>query len=218
MGVLPIFEAAGPYYRWTPVKDGDDVSRVRTAIRKAMIEDGDGMPFVGIMGFSQGAMLAAGILMEQCRTGGGLAGEDVKFQFGVFLVPGFPPIGVDSRYTGLGDKYEYGIGVEDSRYWGTIKVPSVHMHGLRDPVLERSRALARCFSDDEFEEENGEKRRIPKTILEFDTEHHLPLGKPGMEDTKKLANAILKTYYGPQWTPAEEKPAEKMDDEIGYLV
>lgn len=213
LGVLPVFESAGPYYRWTPVNEGDDVARVRIAIRKAMIEDGDGMPFVGIMGFSQGAMLAAGILMEQSRTGGGLAGEDVKFHFGVFLVPGFPPIGVDSRYTGLGDKYEYGKGAADSRYWGAIKVPSVHMHGLRDPVLEKSRALAKCFPDPD--DEGGEE--VPKTVLEFQTEHHLPLGNGGMEDTKKLANAILKTYYGPQWTPAD-KPPSGVEDEISYLT
>lgn len=213
MGVLPVFESAGPYYRWTPVGEGDDVARVRIAIRKAMIEDGDGMPFVGIMGFSQGAMLAAGILMEQCRTGGGLAGEDVKFQFGVFLVPGFPPIGVDSRYTGLGDKYEYGKGEGDERYRGTIKVPSVHMHGLRDPVLEKSRALARCFPDPD----NGGGEGLPKTILEFDTEHHLPLGKGGMEDTKKLANAILKTYYGAQWSP-DEKALSGIEEDISYLT
>ena len=158
-------------------------------------------------------MLAAGILMEQCRTGGGLAGEDVKFQFGVFLVPGFPPIGVDSRYTGLGDKYEYGKGAEDPRYWGAIKVPSVHMHGLKDPVLERSRALARCFPDPD--DEGGEK--VPKTVLEFETEHHLPLGNGGMEDTKKLANAIFKTYYGPQWTPDDKLPGG-VEDEISYLT
>ncbi|KAL8793460.1 MAG: hypothetical protein Q9195_003943 [Heterodermia aff. obscurata] len=213
MGVLPVFESAGPYYRWTPVNPGDDVARVRTAIRKAMIEEGDGMPFVGVMGFSQGAMLAAGILMEQCRTGAGLAGEDVKFKFGVFLVPGFPPLGVDSRYTGLGDKYEYGKGEADSRYHGAIEIPSVHMHGLRDPVVERSRALAKCFPDPDDAGGKG----IPKTILEFDTEHHLPLGKAGMADTKVLANAILKTYYGPQWEP-DEKASGGTEDDISYLT
>ena len=211
LGVLPIFESAGPYYRWTPYKEGDDVGRVRTAIRKAMIEEGDGMPFVGVLGFSQGAMLAAGILMEQQRSGAGLAGEDVTFQFGVFIVPGFPPIGVDSRYTALGDKYEYGKGGEDSRYWGKIKIPSVHMHGLRDKVLENSRALARCFPDPGEDNKEG----IPKTILEFDVEHHLPLGKPGMGDTKKLANAILKTYYGPQWKPDDET-VTVYDEELSY--
>ena len=41
LGVLPVFESVGPYYRWTPVKEGDDAGRVRTAIRKAMIEEGD---------------------------------------------------------------------------------------------------------------------------------------------------------------------------------
>ena len=158
------------------------------------------MPFVGVMGFSQGAMLAAGILMEQYLRGGGLAGEDVTFKFGVFLVPGFPPIGVDSRYTALGDIYKYGEGEDDPRYHGAIKVPSVHMHGLQDKVLEKSRALAKCFPDPDGDDEHA----VPKTVLEFEVEHHLPLGKPGMADTKKLADAILKTYYGPQWKPDEK--------------
>ena len=211
MGVLPVFETAGPYYRWTPVKEGDDVARVRTAIRKAMIEEGDGMPFVGVMGFSQGAMLAAGILMEQCLRGGGLAGEDVTFKFGVFFVPGFPPIGLDSRYTALGDLYEYGKGELDPRYVGAIKIPSVHLHGLRDPVLEKSRALARCFPDPG----ENDKEAIPKTGIECDVGDHLPLGKEGMADTKKIVNAILKTYYGPQWDP-DEKATNPYDDEISY--
>lgn len=173
-----------------------------------MIEEGDGMPFVGVMGFSQGAMLAAGILMEQCQRGGGLAGEDVTFQFGVFIVPGFPPIGVDSRFTGLGDKYEYGKGKEDPRYWGSIKIPSVHMHGSRDPVLENSRRLTKCFAEDNDE-------GISKTVLEFNVEHHLPLGREGMADTKILANAILKTYYGPDWKP-DETVNTIYDTQISY--
>ena len=203
-GVLPVFESVGPYYRWTPVKEGDDVARVRTAIRKAMIEEGDGMPFVGILGFSQGAMLAAGILMEQYQRGGGLAGEDVTFKFGVFLVGGFPPISVDSRFTPLGDPYMYGGGEDDQRYRNTIGISSVHMLGKRDPVLPNSQALARCFKDELHEparlDECGQE--VKKTVLEFDVEHHMPTN---MHDTKLLANAILRTYYGSDWEPNDEK-------------
>jgi len=203
-GVLPIFESAGPYYRWTPVKEGDDVARVRTVIRKAMIEEGDGMPFVGVLGFSQGAMLATGILMEQYLRGGGLAGEDQKFQFGVFLVGGFPPISLDSRFTALGDPYVYGGGKDDDRYWNTIGVSSVHMHGKKDPVLPNSQALAKCFKEGVQKDNplNDPKKEIKKTVFEFDVGHHMPTG---MHDSKLLAHAILRTYCGPDWEPDDEE-------------
>ena len=202
-GVLPVFESAGPYYRWTPQKDDDDTSKVRTAIRKAMIEEGDGMPFVGILGFSQGAMLATGILMEQYQRGGGLAGEDQKFKFGVFLVGGFPPLALDTRFTALGDPYVYGSGKGDERYLDSIGVSSVHMHGLRDPVLPNSRELAKFYKEKlpSNVKRNEDEEEIQKTILEFDVEHHMPTG---MHDSKVLAHAILRTYYGPQWKPEQK--------------
>lgn len=195
--VLPVFEDCGPYYRWTPVKEGDDVARVRTVLRKALIEESDGMPFVGVLGFSQGGMLSAGILMEQFQSGGGLGGEDVKFKFGVFLVPGFPPISVDSRYTPLGEPYSYGGGDDDENYWDTIDVSSVHLQGKRDTVLSKSQALAKCFRDEGVDADGKE---ITKTVFEFDVGHHMPTT---MEETRLLANAILKMHYGPDWKPQE---------------
>ena len=195
-GVLPIFEGCGPYYSWTPVHDGDDVTRVRTVLRKALIEEGDGMPFVGVLGFSQGAMLAAGLLMQQHRSGGGLGGEDLKFNFGVFLVGGFPPISVDSRFTPLGEVYKYGVAADENKYWNSIEVSTVHMIGKRDSVLPKSQALARCFKDDGVDTEGKE---IQKTVLELDVEHHMPTN---MDDTRILANAILRLQYVPDWKPA----------------
>lgn len=200
-GILPVFESVPPYFRWNPQKEDDDPERVKTAIRKIMIEEGDGQPFVGIMGFSQGAMISAGILYEQYQRGGGLAGEDQKFKFGVFLVPGFPPISLDSRYTALGDPYCYGSTYGDDRYWNTIGVSSVHMHGRSDPVLPNSRALGKCFKDgsDKDAPLDGDGQKIQKTVLEFDVGHHMPT--PGSADTKILADAILRTHYGADWKP-----------------
>ena len=202
-GVLPVFESVGPYYRWTPVKEGDDVSKVRTVIRKAMIEEGDGMPFVGILGFSQGAMLASGILREQFQRGAGLGGEDQKFKFGVCLVGGFPPLSLDTRFTATGDPYVFGTGKDDERLQDSIGVSSIHMHGLRDPVLPNSQALARCYKDKlpDGAQPDVEDQRIQKTVLEFDVEHHMPAGMP---DSKTLAFAILRTYYGPDWKPDDD--------------
>lgn len=185
------------------MKEDDDTSRVRTAIRKAMIEEGDGMPFVGIMGFSQGAMLASGILMEQFQRGAGLAGEDQKFKFGVFLVGGFPALSLDTRKTAFGDPYIYGGAKGDERYLNSIGVSSIHMHGKRDAILPNSRALARCFKEklDDGAQSDEDEPPFKKTVLEFDVEHHMPTS---MQDTKMLAHAILRTYYGPGWEPNEK--------------
>ncbi|KAL8724354.1 MAG: hypothetical protein Q9181_006865, partial [Wetmoreana brouardii] len=61
-GVLPFFEGLGPYRRWID-ENGSDEDKVRPLIRKTIAEDGGN--FVGVLGFSQGARLALGLLHEK---------------------------------------------------------------------------------------------------------------------------------------------------------
>lgn len=66
---MPIFEVAGPFYSWTvPGKGGLDASEETSGLLNRIAAEQvarSGRPFVGVMGFSQGARLAAGLLLEQ---------------------------------------------------------------------------------------------------------------------------------------------------------
>lgn len=91
------------------------------------------------MGFSQGARVVAGLLLQRERGqgGGGRGGvggwlEGVRF--GVLLNGTFPamvPVSVSVPVAELGQ----GEGV------GLVAVPTLHVHGLLDAYLAQSRAL-----------------------------------------------------------------------------
>ena len=83
-GVLPAFAGCEPYFRWlnpeslTPEQDQRHVRRV---LMKAMKDDGG--EFVGVLGFSQGGRLTAGLLADQEE---GNAWEGMRhWKFGVML-------------------------------------------------------------------------------------------------------------------------------------
>ena len=123
-GVLPVFESCGPFLRWMKSPfDKTLPEETRTLITNAC-----GMTdFVGVMGFSQGAKLAAGLMLEQQVKG------RKGFKFGVLLMGVSPPI-----VSGLNDK----------EMATRINVPSVVVLGKEDPWMEEGRRLY-----DEFWEE-----------------------------------------------------------------
>ena len=185
--VLPVFADFGPYYRWATLESPNEES-VQLEVRELLKEtiQKDGGDFVGVLGFSQGARMAAGLLSDQER---GDSEGMPDWKFGVLLCGSHPPYSLRAcraPLDGLEDKAgddQYGPiatpGAEDM-----ISVPSVHMRGLRDKHLERGRRLARHFSD--------------KMEFEFDQGHHLP-GSAGDTTSPKtatadLAEAILQQY------------------------
>ena len=146
----------------------------------------DGGDFVGVLGFSQGARMAAGLLSDQER------GENEgmpNWKFGVLLCGSHPPYSLRASRVSLdGSKNELTSDesgrISEPAMEEMIRVPSVHMRGLRDVHVERGRRLAKFFSD--------------KIEFEFDQGHHLP-GAAGDTTSPKaatadLADAILKQY------------------------
>src|SRR5579862_9027674 len=80
-GVYPVFEGAGPFYRWqcdssaSTVFDITDseIANERRIVREYLekvLSDDDGAPFVGIMAFSQGTRVTTGLLLDQQRKRG----------------------------------------------------------------------------------------------------------------------------------------------------
>ncbi|TVY86966.1 Esterase, partial [Lachnellula willkommii] len=84
--VLPFFEGCEPFLGWTNRADaGPMQDESLQIIKKAIAERQKISEIVGIMGFSQGARTAAGLLLEQQlrKKGGEGEGLGVDFKFGV---------------------------------------------------------------------------------------------------------------------------------------
>ncbi|KAI4166489.1 MAG: hypothetical protein LQ348_007800 [Seirophora lacunosa] len=172
-GVLPFFDGMGPYRRWIS-EAGDEEGKVRPLLQKTMADDGG--TFVGVLGFSQGARLALGLLREQ-QEGRADAIED--FGFGVFICGTYPPLGLSSELFPVTPTVQFETQRWDGAHEGIIDVPTVHVVGDRDPYAPKSRLLVRC------------SERSSRTVMEFDIGHHLPV-KPA--DTQRLADRMVRLH------------------------
>ncbi|KAK2059494.1 oxidoreductase [Colletotrichum caudatum] len=124
-GVLPVFEGCGPYRRWVmddPSLAAEEAQlQKETAMELLKVYVQQTGPYVGLMGFSQGARAAASLLLEQQRQ------PFVPYSlFGVFLCGTYPPFVPDD------DK---------------IEAPTVHAVGLFDPWKPASEELIELCSE-----------------------------------------------------------------------
>lgn len=164
----------GPYRRWIDA-DGDDRGKVRPLLRKTMAEDGGN--FVGVLGFSQGARLALGLLHEKQEKHPEAFNE---FGFGVFICGTYPPLGLSSALFPITP-----TAIFESQYWeekheNILSIPSIHVLGDQDPFWHKSRLLVQCSEPSSA------------TVLEFSMGHHLPV-KPA--DTQQLADSIIRLHH-----------------------
>ncbi|KAL8809936.1 MAG: hypothetical protein Q9223_002783 [Gallowayella weberi] len=169
-GVLPFFEGMGPYRRWIN-QDGCDEDKVRPLLKQKMAEDGGN--FVGVLGFSQGARLALGLLHEKQER---RAEAFDEFGFGVFICGTYPPLGLSSALFPVTPTAQF-----ESQYWeekhkNILSIPTVHVIGNKDPFLHKSQLLSKCSDP------------TSTTILEFSMGHHLPVAPA---DTQRLANRVI---------------------------
>ena len=164
-----------------------DQQRVRAVLRKAIAEDAGTGEWVGVLGFSQGGMMTAGLLADQEE------GEETglpEWQFGVLLCASYPPLSLSRArgYTapkGMVDEHGEMREPEEKEI---IRIPSVHVRGKLDPHFEKGRRLAKFFDQD------------TSFHLEFVMGHNLP-GAAGdttssKGDTDKIRDAVLRVYEG----------------------
>lgn len=124
----------------------------------------DGRGFVGVLGFSQGARVASGLLLEQqLRKKEGA--KEPGLCFGVFLNGTTPPLT---------------FGISDLQRTERIESPTLTVLGVHDPWKEEGRKLysQHCDLDQ-------------AVLLEFDIGHRLPLLDI---DTAKIAEEITRMY------------------------
>ena len=187
-GVLPAFADCEPYFSWldreSPTPEQDQ-RRVRQVLKKVIKDDGG--EFVGVMGFSQGGRLTAGLLADQAE---GNAGEGIpNWKFGVMLCGSYPPLSLSLAKSPLAKPSqgtdEHGETREPDED-EIIHVPSVLVRGTLDPHGEKGRRLEKYFD--------------PETaiILVFKMGHHLPAAAGDTTsdkgDTQRIVDAILKVY------------------------
>ena len=189
-GVLPAFAGCEPYFRWlnpeSPTPEQDQI-RVRQALKKVIKDDGG--EFVGLVGFSQGGRLTAGLLADQAE---GNAPEGMPhWKFGVMICGSFPPLSLSLARSpstkpsqGVDEHGETREPDEDE----IIHIPSVLVRGTLDPHCEKGRRLVKYFDPD------------TAVVLVFNMGHHLP-GAAGdttsdKGDTQKIVDGIMKVYAG----------------------
>ncbi|KAL2261279.1 hypothetical protein VTK26DRAFT_4483 [Humicola hyalothermophila] len=177
-GVEPVFSAWAPFRSWVPVPAGAARARIGergevelpataegidAAIRAAVEEDerrnGATGEVVGVLGFSQGARVAGSLLLREQRwrkgsVGG--AGEEEgrgrrpRYRFAVLMAGRGPFLDL------VGDIERH---VQDA----ALRLPTLHVHGLRDQWLEDHRALVK-----------GACEKGTAAVVEWDGDHRLP--------------------------------------------
>ncbi|PSN72676.1 hypothetical protein BS50DRAFT_541797 [Corynespora cassiicola Philippines] len=196
-GVLPVYEGADPFrrwLRWSPkhriLKPRFHIEALRRCLEDAMLEDnqaGATGPWVGFLGFSQGARLGASLLYESQRrqavrsSGGsihGYEGDDVEttlwsqdWRFGVFfsgpaplvaLSPGLEDLPLQSP-TEL-DLAHLELDKFDPTGKVLIERPTLHVIGVQDEWAPRQWRLYEKYCSEDT-----------KGILEWEGDHRIPI-------------------------------------------
>ncbi|KAJ9618532.1 uncharacterized protein PV06_09226 [Exophiala oligosperma] len=177
-GMLPVFASCAPFYRWvnrrfkagesevepTPQEEIDAIDKL---ILDTMDANGGVDSFKGVIGFSQGARLTAGLLLRQKIQERDSGESKTKFAFGIMIGGPYPPIGLSQQ-------------VNAADYPLLKGIPTVHAWGKDDHVKPGCEALAKmCESDVCF-------------TMDFEGGHHLPLKDV---EAKDLCDLIMAAWY-----------------------
>lgn len=127
-GVLPVYEGCDPFLSWQSSDTNaevmpQEVDKLLQNVFQACLRKGN--PPVGILGFSQGARVATGLLLST---------EEIfsSIKFGVLVNGTSPALQIKS----------------DCQAGGIVRVPTVHVHGLYDQYVCHSRDLMKYFPND----------------------------------------------------------------------
>lgn len=211
--IVAVYGNLGPFYTWLPWHDDQPdlppstaAGDIMNACLVAMDQDHGLGPWVGVLGFSQGAKVAASLLWAQQRAEA-LSRSDVdddgdgdkwartkknkvlvlrsQFKFGVFMAGSAPIIHLDLRLARprhVGEAALFSSAFRDDfpqspHGQHVLDLPSLHVHGLRDIGLEAHRRLLDLYCMP------GRTR-----LVEWDGGHRLPF-KSG--DVQAVVTQIL---------------------------
>ena len=176
-----MYSGMEPCRRWSrwlphhpPIEHESTIAEIEYALTHDMEADKGTGEWVGLIGFSQGAKVAVSMLLEnQLRQqedpfAPGFAG--VQWKFGVIFAGRAPPYSLSHRtannrcYEKLGDlPRENGVDSTAAESPDKLRIPTLHVHGLRDPGLALHQRLLRCFCD-----------AASTRLVEWDGGHRIP--------------------------------------------
>ncbi|KAH8594183.1 serine hydrolase FSH, partial [Bisporella sp. PMI_857] len=156
--VTPVFGDWGPFRAWLPLPAMNEphIAKIDECITTAMAADDlDGArgSWVGLLGFSQGARVAASLLLREQRLNQSLKKPGRRYRFAVLLAGRGPlmDMSVGDGSIRLAPKLEL------------LQLPTIHVHGLRDPGIEMHRELLHCCLNSSAK------------LVEWDGDHRVPI-------------------------------------------
>ncbi|RDW63799.1 hypothetical protein BP6252_11344 [Coleophoma cylindrospora] len=183
--VLSVYGKWGPFRRWLRwrpedpmIRPEDAVNKVNQCLRECMRQDdmlGATGEWFALLGFSQGAKLAASLLYRQ-QVHDELSGKhrgSTKFRFGILIAGRGPLVSLDSDLvlnpplpdaSQITDYRNSSGGMSTEKNSHVLRIPTLHVHGLEDEGIELHRHLFRDFCDEST-----------RTLVEWDGNHRVPL-------------------------------------------
>ncbi|KAL4752264.1 hypothetical protein BDW72DRAFT_212143 [Aspergillus terricola var. indicus] len=188
--VTSVYKDHGPFKAWLRCTAADPdrsaqevVKKINFSIATAMYDDGmrgATGEWVALLGFSQGAKVAASILYAQQKLQQQLGDREVTwphFRFAVLMAgrgplvwllpepssgPGSIPMGlVDAACPSMLDG-EPELPEDSTEH--ALRLPTLHVHGLRDPGLSLHRRLMRSYCQADS-----------ISLVEWEGEHRVPI-------------------------------------------
>lgn len=194
--VTSVYRNFGPYRRWLRsdphqpyVQAREAIKEIDDALSLAMNESdcqGATGEWVGVFGFSQGAKMAASLLLRQqvCSAKLGSHFAPSNFRFAVLMAGRAPLVSLDHYLLSdpaLLDASQ--LTLEQVPGFATkcqedhiLRLPTIHVHGLNDPDLH----LHRAFLNDYCSEE--------ARLVEWDGQHRVPIKT---KDVRPVVDVIL---------------------------
>ncbi|KAK7754354.1 hypothetical protein SLS62_003647 [Diatrype stigma] len=193
--VASVYADCGPFKRWgrwlpehdQPSEDGEAIRAIDASLAAAIAADdalGADGPWVALLGFSQGAKVAASLLFRQQVLAdlGKESGDsrrsdrDIRWRFAVVLAGRSPlvslfadpatfasPLLDGASATGAAWRSPPDL-MEVARGRHVLRLPTIHVHGLLDPGLELHRDLLDSYCDPDA-----------ARLIEWDGNHRVPL-------------------------------------------
>ncbi|KAI4160175.1 MAG: hypothetical protein LQ342_005964 [Letrouitia transgressa] len=188
-GVLPAFRDQGPFRSWFKFLDGG----FEGGIKDKMAEDGSGLErvkelmaahaplseWVGALGFSQGTRVVGGLLLEQQRALASGAVPQLQLSFGVLCMGGSAPMKPTVAPTLTDGNTNNSQNPADEDALERISIPTLHLHGLRDPYVGMSRRQLDTFYDSS-----------KTTLYEINYHHAMPWEQSEIDQFAELMRQI----------------------------
>ena len=180
--VLSVYGKWGPFRAWFPPsfshnqrqttdQDATDaLDKIEEALLDAMDVDeqlGATGPWVGLLGFSQGAKACASVLLRQQQRLQAANRPSFSFAFGI-LVAGRGPLVCDPALSHSNGAWFFDddVYVDGAKYafQPKLQIPTAHVHGSQDPGLELHKRMLEDWCD---------ARRA--VVLEWEGGHRMPI-------------------------------------------